>query len=90
MALGALLLKERCGYSDIGLGMQPALCGKGRGYLFVKAGLDFAFKEFHNRQLRLTVASFNKRAIHVYEKSGFRHSAVVTHNKTKKAFRMMT
>jgi ribosomal-protein-alanine N-acetyltransferase len=75
---------------DIGLGMQPALCGKGRGYLFVKAGLDFAIKEFHNRRLRLTVASFNQRAIYVYEKIGFRHSAIVTHNNTKKAFRIMT
>jgi ribosomal-protein-alanine N-acetyltransferase len=75
---------------DIGLGMQPARCGKGRGYLFVKAGLDFAFKEFNLRQLRLTVALFNQRAIRVYEKIGFRHSAVVTHNKTKKAFRIMT
>jgi ribosomal-protein-alanine N-acetyltransferase len=75
---------------DIGLGMQPALCGKGLGYLFVKAGLDFAFKEFNIQQLRLTVALFNQRAICVYDKIGFRYSASVTHDKTKKVFRMMT
>jgi ribosomal-protein-alanine N-acetyltransferase len=61
---------------DIGLGMQPARCGKGHGYLFVKAGLDFALKEFNLQQLRLTVALFNQRAIRVYEKIGFRDSAM--------------
>jgi RimJ/RimL family protein N-acetyltransferase len=75
---------------DIGLGMTPNLCGKGEGYSFMKSGLDFAKNEFNAKQFRLTVATFNIRAIRVYEKIGFRSSSIVTHRKTQKAFQIMT
>lgn len=48
---------------DIGLGMKPILCGKGYGYSFVKSGLNFAQENFNSKQIRLTVAEFNTRAI---------------------------
>ena len=75
---------------DIGLGMIPALCGKGEGYSFMKSGLDFAKNKFNTKQFRLTVATFNIRAIRVYEKIGFRSSSIVTHRKTQKVFQVMT
>jgi len=75
---------------DVGLGMNPTLCGKGYGYSFVKSGLDFAQASFDIKQLRLTVAEFNTRAIRVYEKIGFQHSASVTHRIAKKKFIIMT
>ena len=56
---------------DFGLGMRPDLCGKGQGISFLKAGLDYTKNLIDNNKLRLTVASFNKRAISVYEKMGF-------------------
>lgn len=56
---------------DIGIGMKPELTGKGRGYDFFSHILTFV-QEFHKgKDIRLTVAIFNKRAIHLYEKSGF-------------------
>lgn len=57
---------------DIGLGMKPELTGQGQGLDF----LTFILKSVQEhpsvrRPLRLTVASFNKRAINLYEKLGF-------------------
>lgn len=75
---------------DIGLGQKPMLCGKGQGDFFVKNGLEFAQDNFNFRQIRLTVAEFNTRAIHVYEKMGFHFLSSVTHRKTGRKFWIMT
>jgi RimJ/RimL family protein N-acetyltransferase len=63
-----LYADEAC---DIGLGLRPDLTGRGYGAAFVNAGIDYAIA--HNRPvaLRLSVAAFNQRAIHVYERAGF-------------------
>ncbi|RDI47842.1 GNAT family N-acetyltransferase [Falsibacillus pallidus] len=60
------------GYIDIGLGMKPALTGKGRGSEFLAFILEQTTLESGNKPFRLTVASFNERAIHLYGKFGFR------------------
>ncbi|WP_410985240.1 GNAT family N-acetyltransferase [Bacillus cereus] len=57
---------------DIGLGMKPGLTGKGMGKSFFQVGLQFALKEFQSKRIRLSVATFNKRAIALYENVGFR------------------
>ncbi|WP_407268203.1 GNAT family N-acetyltransferase [Radiobacillus sp. PE A8.2] len=57
---------------DIGLAMHPILTGKGYGKQFVQSGIQFAIHQFHPKALRLSVATFNQRAITVYEKIGFR------------------
>ena len=59
-------------YTDFGLGMKPDLCGKGLGLEFVTNSMRFAKKYLGIRKLRLTVASFNKRAIKVYQRAGFK------------------
>ncbi|CAM4332867.1 acetyltransferase [Bacillus manliponensis] len=59
------------GVIDIGLGMKPQLTGKGLGEQFLHTGIDFAERKFQPKQLRLSVASFNKRAIRLYENAGF-------------------
>ena len=59
------------GRLDIGLGMKPALTGKGEGSLFVANGLQFIKERFDQDQFRLVVASFNTRAMSVYKKNGF-------------------
>ncbi len=56
---------------DFGLGMRPDLIGKGTGFEFVQAGIQFFKKTVRPRVLRLTVATFNIRAIKVYERCGF-------------------
>ncbi|WP_257391843.1 GNAT family N-acetyltransferase [Mesobacillus jeotgali] len=60
---------------DIGIGMEPNLTGKGHGFNF----FSFVIKELNGdkppKSLRLTVAKFNKRAIRLYEKSGFKYKS---------------
>lgn len=56
---------------DIGLGMNPELAGRGNGSNFFASILEFVHKHDPETDLRLTVATFNKRAIHLYEKFGF-------------------
>ena len=56
---------------DVGLGMRPDLTGKGIGPEFVQAGLGFARDRYKPAAFRLTVATFNERAIRVYQKVGF-------------------
>lgn len=67
-------------FVDIGLGMRPDLCGKGKGYEFVSKEIEFAKALFNVVKLRLTVAGFNERAARVYEKAGFKQ--VMDFNRT--------
>ncbi|WP_214758042.1 MULTISPECIES: GNAT family N-acetyltransferase [unclassified Exiguobacterium] len=57
-------------FTDIGLGMRPDLTGQGYGKSFVTYVMERAMER--RKPLRLTVASFNERAIHLYETVGFR------------------
>ena len=58
--------------ADIGLGMNPVWCGRGLGTDFVRSGLVFVRERFAVADFRLTVAAFNRRAVKVYEETGFR------------------
>ena len=58
----------------LGLGLRPDLTGRGCGEAFVGAGLDFAWDRFAPSAFELSVASFNRRAILVYERLGFRQA----------------
>ena len=81
------LYEEDC--LDFGLGMEPRRCGKGEGTAFMQAGLAFAAETFPPKQLRLVVASFNRRAIHLYQKLGFVRQAQVTHLRSGQPFELM-
>lgn len=56
---------------DIGLGMKPEWTGKGFGTVFLNHILDFVCGKYLNKDIRLTVATFNTRAIRLYENHGF-------------------
>ncbi|HJF33244.1 MAG TPA: GNAT family N-acetyltransferase [Sporosarcina psychrophila] len=56
---------------DIGLGMMPTLTGKGNGFTFFSFVIESLYKKYGVVPVRLTVAKFNQRAIHLYEQFGF-------------------
>ena len=58
-------------FIDVGIGMNPTLTGQGNGYRFSSYILQHLQGIFPLTPIRLTVAKFNKRAIHLYEKLGF-------------------
>lgn len=58
-------------YLDIGLGRHPDVTGKGTGFAFCSFVLE-TVKAGSSLPIRLTVATFNERAIHLYEQLGFR------------------
>lgn len=64
---------------DIGLGLHPDWTGRGLGSSFLEAGLDYARRRFGPEQFTLSVASFNCRAITVYERAGFATVRVFNH-----------
>lgn len=56
---------------EVGLGLRPDLTGKGLGRAFVNAGLLFGQEHFSVEMWSLSVATFNTRAIRLYEQVGF-------------------
>lgn len=56
----------------MGLGMRPSLTGRGNGTDFVQACVNRCLSELApGQKLFLSVASFNRRAIRVYQRLGF-------------------
>ena len=60
----------------IGLGLRPDLTDQGLGQAFLEAGLAFARERFGPATFRLSVATFNQRAIRVYRRAGFQDAGV--------------
>lgn len=60
--------ERRC--TDIGVGLKPSWTGQGKGTPFFKAVLDEVEKDSESC-LRLSVATFNRRAIRLYSRMGF-------------------
>ena len=56
---------------DTGGGMRPDLTGKGLGREAIGTGLAFGRREFAPPAFRVTVASFNERALRVVRSLGF-------------------
>ena len=60
---------------DTGGGLRPSLTGQGLGRATISAGLDFGRFRFAPAAFRVTVASFNLRALRTVESLGFRRVA---------------
>lgn len=56
---------------DTGGGLRPSLTGQGLGRSAIAAGLEFGRQRFAPRAFRVTVASFNTRALRVVTSLGF-------------------
>jgi ribosomal-protein-alanine N-acetyltransferase len=69
--VGFFVFKQDDQTVEIGLGLRPDLTGKGFGLAFLNAGLIFARGQFSAQKWSLNVATFNKRAIRLYERAGF-------------------
>lgn len=54
----------------LGLGLNPILCGRGKGTSWVKQMVDYALAE-QRTNLYLEVRDFNQRAIRCYQAVGF-------------------
>jgi ribosomal-protein-alanine N-acetyltransferase len=57
---------------EIGLGLRPDLTGIGLGTGYMMAGMAYARERWRCEAFQLFVAAFNRRAIVVYERLGFR------------------
>ncbi|MCY0906192.1 GNAT family N-acetyltransferase [Arthrobacter sp. H14-L1] len=70
--IGFFQVDVRGTFCEISLGMRPDLTGNGLGRAFVDACIGQTVADLGSeRTLSLSVASFNKRAIRVYEAAGF-------------------
>ena len=69
--IGFFSFEPEDGALILGLGLHPDMTGQGWGEGFVRAGLDFAAKRYQLESFRVSVSTFNARAIRVYERLGF-------------------
>lgn len=70
--IGFFSFKPRdAGTTAIGLGLRPERTGQGLGGAFLEAGLEHGRSRCKVDEFALAVATFNERAITVYERSGF-------------------
>ncbi len=69
--VGVFSLIRRGSDVEIGVGLRPDLNGRGLGLPFLLEGLTLARARFHPHTFSLHVATFNRRAIAVYERAGF-------------------
>ena len=74
--IGFFSFEKEGGAVVIGLGLKPDYTGEGLGQSFVEAGLAYARWKFDPATFGLSVATFNQRAIKVYEKVGFKSDGV--------------
>ena len=75
---------------DIGMGMRPDLTGQGNGQDYLEATIDFGRRMFSPRRMRIMVAEFNRRALKMCEKTGFRTTQKFRRAQDGRAFVVLT
>lgn len=73
---GYIRMLENDGYTWIGVGLKPSLCGQGLGSTLMEIVKQQCAKLYPGQIIALEVRSFNKRAIKCYHKAGFRITEV--------------
>lgn len=69
--IGFINLVEEANEVFIGIGVEPAKCGNGYGQKMLKSASEISRQLYPGKQLYLEVRTWNKRAVHCYEKAGF-------------------
>ncbi|ABR31666.1 acetyltransferase [Thermosipho melanesiensis] len=64
-------------FCEVGIFLGPEYLSKGYGAEAMKLLVNFIFTEMNLNKVRLSVFSFNKRAIRSYEKVGFKKEGVL-------------
>jgi len=62
-------------FVDLGIGMRPDLTGNGLGSQFLAHVLQDVTENHPSANIRLTVATFNQRAIKLYHRFAFHYEA---------------
>ena len=75
---------------DTGGGLRPELTGRGLGRSVIAAGLEFGRQRFAPDAFRVTVASFNTRALRVVTSLGFRPASTFTATTDGRRFEILT
>lgn len=75
---------------DIGLMVKPELTGMKLGRYFVREVIRNGIEKYHPAKLRVTIAEFNKRAIRVWKKNGFKSVQVFERLNDEMKFVIMT
>lgn len=63
--------------AEFAIMMDPAQQGKGYAKIATKLAIDYAFRTLNLNKLYLIADSINEKAIHIYEKTGFKQEAVL-------------
>ena len=63
---------DEVGEMEIGLGMNPTLCGQGLGKVFVQVITQYVRSQYPNQTIYMEVREFNTRAIKCYESVGYK------------------
>lgn len=72
LAIHSIEWNNQAGILSMGIG-DPAYQGSGYGTDALNLGLNYAFNELNLFRVGLDVIASNTRAIHTYEKAGFKH-----------------
>jgi [ribosomal protein S18]-alanine N-acetyltransferase len=74
---------------DTGGGLRPSLTGQGLGRQAIRTGLEFGRRRFAPGAFRVTVASFNTRALRVVTSLGFRPVSNFTPGTRGRSFQIL-
>lgn len=75
---------------DIGMGVRPDLVGQGRGKQYAQAVARYGANQYAAKQLRVTIAQFNKRAQQVWQQLGFKQVKTFVKVGTEEEFVIMS
>ena len=75
---------------DTGGGLRPELTGRGLGRTVISAGLAYGRAQFAPAAFRVTVASFNARALRTVESLGFQRIGIFEATRDGRDFVVLT
>ncbi|HRE79724.1 MAG TPA: GNAT family protein [Opitutaceae bacterium] len=75
---------------DLGGGLRPDLTGQGLGKHVIAAAMAYAWDRFHPRLFRVTIATFNTRALKTYERLGYQKASCFIRPADGREFTILT